>query len=138
MYIKKMILLRVMKISLSYVRGGVTYMLKELSQNRCFLEVPYGTLEFQRCSRAKNSGHCQTKKKSIFFWEDFQTWTKSPSFHDFWNIWWGSRGPVSGPFKASILYCDWMIVHLGWWFYYCMSQSRNNSWRKFIMAWGFN
>ena len=67
-----MILLRVMKISLSYVRGGVTYMLKELSQNRCFLEVPYGTLEFQRCSRAKNSGHCQTKKKSIFLGRTFK------------------------------------------------------------------
>lgn len=88
-------------------------MVKELSQNGRFLEVPYRTLEFQRCSRALKSGQSQTKKKNPFFLEDFQTWTKSPSFHDFWNIWWGSRGPVSGPFKASISYFDWIIVHLG-------------------------
>lgn len=48
-------------------------MVKELSQNGRFLEVPYRTLEFQRCSRALKSGQSQTKKKKIhFFWRTFK------------------------------------------------------------------
>ena len=52
--------------------GGCDVHVKRIIPKWVFPRSTNGTLEFQRCSPAKKSGHCQTKKKSIFFGRTFK------------------------------------------------------------------